>query len=423
VVKLFTNDKNCENNKSEKLTKNTLTVTRGQMYFKLAVQILQSDGRTITWHLPNINDRYSVGALILEKGQVVKDLGSSHLLYSYDKKLSKDIATVPTDDNATNCYYSFYNFSMSKCGSYQLKLQLSVPVVGESQSRILECSGNHLLNINVVAPEVSRVNIIGQHRKQIKLGESLAPLTFNFCDKEKNVIVMDGAITASIDSNNFEVEFLRESSSIKSSIHLKPCNTENKEFVMDCSSWVLIPKRRNREDMINGKEFSFEIKISSSSYPDLPVVTTPKTIIFPGVPTSIVSLAQLPIKLNSEQKSMRLAIQDKWGNRVAPSSKELWHVQFLHGPLKLLDPKERISVDKNGEVLLMNKLVVTDGYEPKDLIAQQCIQLKSGHDVVEGTIPIKIIPSNIPRKLQVKTASYDVCIIDSPTFCLLDISR
>jgi hypothetical protein len=310
---------------------------------------------------------------------------------------------------------------------YQLKLDLYGP-----DKRQLEALKNNLININVVPPEISCINIINARNKEnVKLDESLSPLKFKFFDNENNLIVVDDPIFVMIDSTDFEIVYFTElpksgSSKLpKSSIHLKPCTDQTDEFVMDCTGWALKPKHDRRKELIEGKEVSFVIKLTSKSL-KFPEVNIYK-IVFPGAPTAFVSLTNIQVKLNHEPKSMHLVVQDKWGNPVAPISNEQWCVELVNGPLKLSDSEERLLVDERGMISTNRLMAVIDYEAEENKFVEQRLRLisSSEHDtcILEGAVSVKIIPSNIPTTLKVKYSKLGMQPLLHPsTFCLLDIS-
>jgi hypothetical protein len=281
------------------------------------------------------------------------------------------------------------------------------------------------LVLNVIAPDVARVELIDASSLNVKLGESIEALKFKLFDKENNSIAAIEQIAVTIESDYFEISCsdnssVSTSSSIRkvsnsSSIGFKECvNPRNNVFEMDCAHWKMIPLTAKLSAIkqlkfLSGEEFALTVKLVSRSQHRLCPTTKFTLSVFSGLPNSIVSLTNVTIKLNSEPKSMRLKILDQWGNTTAPlTAREQWFVKLLGGPLEFIGPQRGLPVNRNGEVIFMNNLVPMDDYEVNYLDVAQHIVLHSasGSEMLKTSIPIKIEPSYVPTTLQVNDEQF-----------------
>jgi hypothetical protein len=375
----------------------------------------------LVWHLPNCSDerqyRYFVSANIVdEKGKLILDLGTDNRLFSYDESLKDDAEKKPTSQKTAKlCHYSFYTVSFgNKCGTFKLHISVLNP------DRQVIFQKAKPIEIKVIPQEVSRIEIVDADRLQAKLGSPISSFKFKLFDKANSPITYSETITAIFVSDMFEVVPVQGTLSLSSKKQSASNSTTPLMVLKESSSpnmleipnnaWKVVPLPQKLSQLKNmgilrGKDFSFSIKFTTLSNARLPEVKFSMTI-FPGVPTSVVSLREIEIKLNSEKKSLHLAVVDAWGNPVVPAehSGEQWQLKLLRGPLAFVDNKERVYVNDTGEIICINNIVAAPGYEAEGTEVEQGILLKSsfGNDVLEQYLTIKISPSYVPTKLQVK---------------------
>jgi hypothetical protein len=385
------------------------------MYAQLGVQIKQASGKLV-WHPSGLKDersyRYSIHCSILdEAGNLVHDMGSHNRLHRYDHGQGKEIEEKPTSQKvAEQCYFKFPNFALNQVGIYKLKIE-----VLNLDQVVINCPKIKPLVLNAVAPEVKRIEVIDTTSLRAKLGEAMNPLKFNLFDNENNVVGMNEPITVAIESDYFEFHDFDTNKPLRSPISLRECVNQRNVYEMSCANWKIVPRpgklsALKQEKLLSGKQFAFNLKFSSRNH-RLPTRKVTVTI-FPGVPAAIKPLEEVAIKLNQEPKSMRLVVQDQWGNAVAPLT-ERWYVKLLHGPLELIGFRHGFPVDEsNGEMVFINNLAAVNSYEADGTVVEQAIVLKTsaGSDILDTSIPIKIIPSNMPTTLQVNFKT----IVSSP---------
>jgi hypothetical protein len=229
-------------------------------------------------------------------------------------------------------------------------------------------------------------------------------------------------MTAILFSDRFTINRCISQSSVPSSklkslamqpVELQRCRNDI-NMVETGACWQLIPKPIPRNSAStssippHGSEFSFTVTIVDPSN-GTPFELQTKIYVFPGVPSSIVPLRPIEVKLDQDNKSMHLTVQDAWNNHTAPVpalSDDCWIVQLTDGPLSLVDETEEIKVDGSGQINLWGNLKVSQEYESSTTHAKQTIWLKDKDSqtvLLEASISLKVIPCHVPSKIQVRT--------------------
>ncbi len=390
---------------------NVITKITGQIFYKFGIQILLSD-QSVAWSLPGLNDekghRYSVkGVISDDKGKVIRDWQPDWKLYTYDRNAKDDIEDKPSNaSKAKRCHYSLYNISQAtfggKCGTYKLDLAVLNPdgVTIYKKPKSIE--------IKLLPQDIARVEVVNGSGLQMRLGDFLPSLKFKFYDKFENVVKIQEDVVVKIMSDDFEI--IQKAKKQSQSVGLlKACPGSGDMYTIDGNTWKLGPNNSSvfsSSRVIRGKEFSFTLKFVSPSFARLPDIVI-NISVSPGLPYSILPLAPLEVKLNQDRKSLHLAVTDKWGNRVAPveSSGEEWLVKLSSGPLTFVNPSDPVMVNDKGEIVCINTITVSNDYQLDSSVVEQGLLLKSTKteaDLLdEQFISVKVIPCNVPTKLQV----------------------